>query len=165
MDNQLPRLGYRGRYVAFNGFESLQMYSQFEDNARKIMQLANQEAQRLNCETIGTGHILIALIRVCSATNNGGLLQIECDLETVRREVRQLIEPANHFVSGKLPLNTEAKQAIEYATKLSGNRSVAPIHLLMGIIQNENAVATRAVGCLGLSPKEVLRDARAAIAT
>lgn len=139
------------------------MYSQFEDFARKIMQLSNQEAQRLNCETIGTGHILIALIRVCSAKDNGGLLQIECDLETVRREVRQLLTPAIHVVSGKLPLNTEAKQAIEYATELCNNRSVSPTHLLMSIIQNENAVATRVLACLGLSPKELLRDAHAAI--
>lgn len=145
--------------------ESLEMYSQFEDVSRKIIQLSNQEAQRSNCESIGTGHILIALIRVCNATNTDSLFQIECDLETVRREVGQLLAPTEHFVSGKLPLNKEAKQAIEYATELSGNRSVSPIHLLVGIIQNGNTVAARVLTRLGLSPRQVLRDAHAAIAT
>ena len=141
------------------------MYSQFENVARKIMQISNQESQRSNCESIGTGQILIALIRVCNATNTDSLLQIECDLETVRREVGRLLTPVEDFVSGKLPLNAEAKQAIDCAKELSGNNSVSPIHLLIGIIQTRNTVAARVLVCLGLSPSEVLRDAHAAIAT
>ena len=141
------------------------MYSQFENVSRKIMQISNQESQRLNCESIGTGQILVALIRVCNATNTDSLLQINCDLETVRREVGVLITPAEDFVSGKLPLNAEAKLAIEYALELSGNYPVSPIHLLVGIIQNRTTVAARVLVCLGLSPRDVLKDAHAAIAT
>ena len=35
------------------------MYERFTDRARKVMQLANQEAQRFNHEYIGTEHILL----------------------------------------------------------------------------------------------------------
>ena len=38
------------------------MYERFTDRARKVMQLANQEAQRFNHEYIGTEHILLGLI-------------------------------------------------------------------------------------------------------
>ena len=141
------------------------MYSQFENVARKIMQISNQESQRSNFETIGTGQILIALIRVCNATNTDSLLQIDCDLDTVRREVGLLLTPAEDFVSGKLPLNAEAQHAIDCANELSGDHPVSPIHLLIGIIQNSNTVAARVLVCLGLSPGEVLRDAHVAIAT
>src|SRR5439155_1645315 len=39
------------------------MYERFTDRARKVMQLANQEAQRLNHEYIGTEHILLGLVK------------------------------------------------------------------------------------------------------
>ena len=39
------------------------MYERFTDRARKVMQLANQEAQRFNHEYIGTEHILLGLVR------------------------------------------------------------------------------------------------------
>ena len=39
------------------------MYERFTDRARKVMQLANQEAQRFNHEYIGTEHILLGLIK------------------------------------------------------------------------------------------------------
>ena len=39
------------------------MYERFTDRARKVMQLANQEAQRFNHEYIGTEHILLGLLK------------------------------------------------------------------------------------------------------
>ena len=38
------------------------MYERFTDRARKVMQLANQEAQRFNHEYIGTEHILLGSV-------------------------------------------------------------------------------------------------------
>ena len=39
------------------------MYERFTDRARKVMLMANQEAQRLNHEYIGTEHLLLGLIK------------------------------------------------------------------------------------------------------
>ena len=39
------------------------MYERFTDRARKVMQLANQEAQRFNHEYVGTEHVLLGLIK------------------------------------------------------------------------------------------------------
>jgi ATP-dependent Clp protease ATP-binding subunit ClpA len=38
------------------------MYERFTDRARKVMQLANQEAQRLYHEYVGTEHVLLGLL-------------------------------------------------------------------------------------------------------
>ena len=38
------------------------MFERFTDRARKVMALANQEAQRFNHEYIGTEHILLGLL-------------------------------------------------------------------------------------------------------
>ena len=48
------------------------MYERFTDRARKVMQLANQEAQRFNHEYIGTEHILLGLVKEGSVQTGGG---------------------------------------------------------------------------------------------
>ena len=56
------------------------MYERFTDRARKIMQLANQEAQRLNHEYIGTEHILLGLVKEGSGVAaNAALLHDRSD--------------------------------------------------------------------------------------
>ncbi|MFM8643099.1 MAG: Clp protease N-terminal domain-containing protein, partial [Phycisphaerales bacterium] len=39
------------------------MFERLTDRARKVMALANQEAQRFNHEYIGTEHILLGLVK------------------------------------------------------------------------------------------------------
>jgi ATP-dependent Clp protease ATP-binding subunit ClpC len=41
----------------------MDMFERFTDRARKVMALANQEAQRFNHEYIGTEHILLGLVK------------------------------------------------------------------------------------------------------
>lgn len=137
----------------------------FDPQARKIMQLATVEAQRLNSEMIGTGHILLALIADCNRLSGDGLIQFDSDLESVRHEVGNLCESAAFTVVGKVPLNLSAKRAVEHALMLSKNGTVSPMHLLIGILQDDDAVAVRVFTLFGLSSVDILSDAHAAIAT
>ena len=83
------------------------MYERFTDRARKVMQLANQEAQRFNHEYIGTEHLLLGLIKEGSGDSfEGPHVQnfIECmksrkkpycDLETVGHPASVLCHAGN----------------------------------------------------------------------
>ena len=65
-----PLYGSRARAErreALSSFGDAGMYERFTDRARKVMQLANQEAQRFNHEYIGTEHILLGLSRKARA--------------------------------------------------------------------------------------------------
>jgi len=53
------------------------MYERFTDRTRKVMQLANQGAQRFNHEYVGTEHVLLGLV----------------DLRKIRLEVEKIVEP------------------------------------------------------------------------
>ena len=64
------------------------MYERFTDRARKVMQLANQEAQRFNHEYIGTEHILLGLIKEGSGVAANVLKNLDVDLRKIRLEVR-----------------------------------------------------------------------------
>ena len=60
--------------------ETASMYERFTDRARKVMQLANQEAQRFNHEYIGTEHVLLGLVKEGSGVAANVLKNLDIDL-------------------------------------------------------------------------------------
>ena len=56
------------------------MYERFTDRSRKVMQLAQQEAQRLNHEYIGTEHILMGLLKEGSGVAANVLRNLDISL-------------------------------------------------------------------------------------
>ena len=52
------------------------MFERFTDRARKVMALANQEAQRFNHEYIGTEHILLGLLEEEESLGGGTLAEL-----------------------------------------------------------------------------------------
>jgi ATP-dependent Clp protease ATP-binding subunit ClpA len=66
------------------------MFERFTDRARKIMALANQEAQRFNHEYVGTEHLLLGLVKEGSGVASNVLKNLEVDLRKVRLEVEKL---------------------------------------------------------------------------
>ena len=80
------------------------MYERFTDRARKVMQLANQEAQRFNHEYIGTEHILLGLVKEGSGVAANVLKNLEVDLRKIRIEVEKIVQTGPDMVTmGKLP--------------------------------------------------------------
>ena len=74
------------------------------DRAKKIMQLANQEAKRLRHEYIGTEHILLGLMREGSGVAANVLKNLHVDLRDIRLEVEKLVAVGPGATKGKLPL-------------------------------------------------------------
>src|SRR3954469_9224970 len=92
------------------------MYERFTDRARKVMQLANQESQRLRHEYIGTEHILLGLLKEGSGVAANVLKNLDVDLRTIREEIDKLVQACpNAQTTGKLPQTPRAKKVIEFA--------------------------------------------------
>ena len=88
------------------------MYERFTDRARKVMQLASQEAQRLNHEYIGTEHILLGLLKEGSGVAANVLKNLEVDLRKIRLEVEKLAQASPDIgqLTGKLPQTPRARK-------------------------------------------------------
>ena len=99
------------------------MYERFTDRARKVMQLANQEAQRFNHEYIGTEHILLGLVKEGSGVAANVLKNLDVDLRKIRLEVEKIVQPAvgDWVTPGKLPHTPRAKKVIEYSVEEARN--------------------------------------------
>src|SRR5918992_2226286 len=69
----------------------MDMFERFTDRARKVMALANQEAQRFNHKYIGTEHMLLGLVREDDGVAAQVLMNLNLKLEEVREEVLNLL--------------------------------------------------------------------------
>src|SRR5271155_2436786 len=94
----------------------MDMFERFTDRARKVMALANQEAQRFNHEYIGTEHILLGLVKEGSGVAASVLKDFHFDLRKMRLEVEKIVQPRPAMITmGKLPQTPRAKRVIEYS--------------------------------------------------
>jgi ATP-dependent Clp protease ATP-binding subunit ClpC len=138
------------------------MFERFTDRARKVMALANQEAQRLNHEYIGTEHILLGLVKEGSGVGANVLKNLEVDLRKVRLEVEKLVKAGPEMVTmGKLPQTPRAKKVIEYAIEEARNLNhnyVGTEHLLLGLLREHDGVAAQVLMNLGLKLEEVREE-------
>ncbi len=138
------------------------MFERFTDRARKIMALANQEAQRFNHEYIGTEHILLGLVREGSGVGANVLKNLDVDLRKVRLEIEKLVKSGPDMVTmGKLPQTPRAKKVIEYAieeARALNHNYVGTEHLLLGLLRESEGVAAQVLMNLGLKLDKVREE-------
>jgi len=138
------------------------MFERFTDRARKVMALANQEAQRFNHEYIGTEHILLGLVKEGSGVGANVLKNLDVDLHKVRMEVEKLVKSGPDMVTmGKLPQTPRAKKVIEFAIEEARSLShnyVGTEHLLLGLLREADGVAAQVLMNLGLKLDEVREE-------
>ena len=140
------------------------MYERFTDRARKVMQLANQEAQRFNHEYIGTEHILLGLVKEGSGVAANVLKNLDVDLRKIRLEVERIVQPGaggDQVVMGRLPHTPRAKKVIEYSIEEARNLNhnyVGTEHLLLGLLREQEGVAAQVLMNLGLKLEDVREE-------
>src|SRR5689334_21311016 len=137
------------------------MYEQFTDRARKVLQLANQEAQRLNHASIGPEHILLGLVKEGTGIAAQAIRNLKVDLQEVRRAVERIAPAWPQGASpGKLPQTQETMQVIGYAIEEAArrqNKDVGTEHLLLALLRNEEGIALQLLMKLGLKRNDVHR--------
>src|ERR1700683_5326074 len=140
------------------------MYERFTDRARKVMQLANQEAQRFNHEYIGTEHILLGLVKEGSGVAANVLKNLDIDLRKIRLEVEKIVQtgPGSEMVTmGKLAQTPRAKKVIEYSieeARTLNHNYVGTEHLLLGLLREQEGVAAQVLMNLKLKLEEVREE-------
>ena len=140
------------------------MYERFTDRARKVMQLANHEAQRFNHEYIGTEHMLLGLIKEGSGVAANVLKNLDIDLRKVRLEVEKIVQTGPggaQIILGKAPHTPRAKKVIEYAVEEArglNHNYVGTEHLLLGLLREQEGVAAQVLMNLGLKLEDVREE-------
>lgn len=140
------------KLATFRGF------SRWTDRARKVMQLANQEAQRFNHEYIGTEHVLLGLVKEGSGVAAEVLMRLDIDLRKIRLEVEKVVQSGDTTSTGKLPLTPRTQKMVakanEWSAKLNHNYTGTE-HVLLGLIDVDEGVASQILVGMGVTAEKV----------
>ncbi len=140
------------------------MFEKFTDRARKVINLARQEAERLGHEFIGTEHILLGLVKEGSGVAANVLEILNVDLEKVRLEVEKYVTSSGETksASSSLPFTPKAKKVLELAMEEARNLDhnyIGTEHLLLGLLRESEGMAAQVL--LNLDVR--LEDVRAEV--
>ncbi|MSR78924.1 MAG: hypothetical protein EXS59_02140 [Candidatus Taylorbacteria bacterium] len=131
------------------------MYERFTDRARKVMQLANAEAHRLNHHYVGTEHVLIGLIKAGSSPGIDVFYNLNIDPDKILSDLGKIIASGTDPVTDeKLPHTPRLKRVIEFAIEESrgfNHSHVGTEHLLLGILREQEGVAAQVLMNLGVT--------------
>jgi ATP-dependent Clp protease ATP-binding subunit ClpC len=130
------------------------MYELLTDQARKVLQLSCQEAQRFRHEYLGTEHILLGLVVEDWGVAAQVLKKLGIEILKIRQEVEKIICMGPERVTmSKLPQTPRAKKAIEHAVleaRVLNHHYVGTEHLLLGLLREGQGVAAQVLINLGL---------------
>jgi len=142
--------------------EILPLLERFTDRARKVLALANQEAQRFNHEYVGTEHILLGLVKEGSGVAANVLKNLDVDLRKIRLEIEKIVQPGpDSVIMGKLPYTPRSKKVLEFAieeAKGLGHNYIGTEHVLLGVIREHDGVAAQVLMNLGLKLEDVREE-------
>ena len=130
-------------------------FPRFTDHARKVFQLANQEARRLNHDYIGTGHVLLGLVLEGTGVAANTLTNLNLDLRTIRQDVEKARQKRSPICSiGILPQTPKVENVIEYAAREArslNHNYVGTEHILLGLLREQESVAAEVLMNHGLT--------------
>ena len=131
------------------------MFEKFTDKARKVMNLAQDEARNLGRMFVGTEHLLLALIKEGEGVAAQALAKLDVTYEETISTVRSLSKDDGEPTSGgHIPFTPRAKRVLEdsYREMMSRGQSyIATEHLLLGIVDEGNGRAMETLGRMGVS--------------
>ncbi len=133
-------------------------FEKFTGQARKVFSLAQEEAQRLNHNYIGTEHLLLGIVREGDGIAARVLDNLGVSLSKVRSAVEFIIGRGDGLVVGDPGLTPRAKKVIELTmdeARRLNNDHIGSKHLLLGLVRGGEGVAASVLGSLGVSLERV----------
>jgi ATP-dependent Clp protease ATP-binding subunit ClpC len=133
-------------------------FDKFTERARKVLQLAQEEAQRFNHNYIGTEHLLLGLVREGEGVAAKVLANLGVDLNKVRSAVEFIIGRGDRTVTGDIGLTPRAKKVIELSVdeaRRLNHHYIGTEHLLLGLVREGEGIAAGVLESLGVSLDKV----------
>src|SRR5580700_759213 len=119
----------------------------FTPRAQQVLALARKEADRFNHNFVGTEHLLLGLIKLGQGVAVNVLQKLGLELETVRTEVeKQVGLGSDAKTPGNIPYTPRVKKVLALAgkeAKAMGHHYVGTEHILLGLLVEDDGVATR----------------------
>jgi excisionase family DNA binding protein len=136
-------------------------FNKFTERARKVLSLAQEEAQRFQHNYIGTEHLLLGLVREGDGVAAKVLNNLGINLGDARAAVEHIIGRGDRVVLGEIGLTPRAKKVIELAVDEAarlGHHYIGTEHLLLGLIREGEGIAAGVLESLGVNLERARRE-------
>jgi len=133
-------------------------FDKFTDRARKVLTLAQEEAQRFNHNYIGTEHLLLGLVREGDGVAAKVLNNMGVQLPKVRSAVEFIIGRGEGMIMGEIGLTPRAKKVIELSVdeaRRLNHHYIGTEHLLLGLVREGEGIAAGVLESLGVNLEKV----------
>ena len=133
-------------------------FDKFTERARRVLTLAQEEAQRFNHNYIGTEHLLLGLVREGDGVAAKVLSNLGVELTKVRSAVEFIIGRGDRAVLGEIGLTPRAKKVIELAVdeaRRLNHHYIGTEHLLLGLVREGEGIAAGVLESLGVNLERV----------
>jgi ATP-dependent Clp protease ATP-binding subunit ClpC len=133
-------------------------FDKFTERARRVLTLAQEEAQRFNHNYIGTEHLLLGLVREGDGVAAKVLANLGVELNKVRSAVEFIIGRGDRAVLGEIGLTPRAKKVIELAVdeaRRLNHHYIGTEHLLLGLVREGEGIAAGVLESLGVNLERV----------
>jgi len=136
-------------------------FDNFTKPARRVLTLAQEEAQLFNHNYLGTEHLLLGLMRESECVACKVLTNLGANPAKVASAVEFIIGRGEHRVTGEISLTPRAQKVIELAVEEArrlNHSYIATEHLLLGLIREGEGIAFGVLESLGISLDKVRQE-------
>ncbi|MCU0465841.1 MAG: ATP-dependent Clp protease ATP-binding subunit, partial [Anaerolineae bacterium] len=133
----------------------------FTQRARRVLGLAQEEAERLNHAHIGTEHLLLGLMKEEGGVAGRVLRELGLDTRRVEDLIVKMKKPEARPRSGQFDLTPGTKRVMELAideARRMGHHYIGTEHLLLALVRQPEGTAIEVLRRLGITPDEVRRQ-------
>lgn len=129
----------------------------FTEKARAALAIAQEEAKYFRHQSVGTEHLLLGLVMESGGIAGKVLRQIGATETSIREEIEHMTGygTARNYPEGYyLPYSPRARQVLTYAgdeARRLGAPNVGTEHILLGLLREEDILASRILATLGLN--------------
>jgi ATP-dependent Clp protease ATP-binding subunit ClpC len=133
-------------------------FERFNEDAKKCLTLAQEEAERSRHSYIGTEHLLLGLLRVEKGTAHRVLTGLGVDIHTVREVIKSVLGRNERILIQSIIPTSRVKKVIELSfeeARRMGDNEVDTAHMLLGLIIEGEGIAAHVLTDLGATLERV----------
>ncbi|MEY4221840.1 MAG: hypothetical protein RL334_482 [Chloroflexota bacterium] len=137
--------------------------ARFTQRARRVLSIAQEQAERMRQNVIGTEHLLLGLMLEEGGVASRVLHDVGIEIDRLQETVQKLGGTGKAAAKGKLELAPSTKEilkcAIEEARRMD-HHYIGTEHLILGLVRLDDSVAMEVLKQLGSSAEQIRRSTR-----
>src|SRR5438128_6526699 len=133
-------------------------FERFTERAKKVLTLAQEEAERSHHSYIGTEHLLLGLLREGEGLAAKVLNNLGVEINKVRSTIESVLGRNERIIIQQIIPTSRVKKVIEISfeeARRMGNNYVGTEHLLLGLLTEGEGIAAHVLEDLGANLEKV----------